>query len=240
MTISKKMKQSKKIIFPIVGIVLTGLAIFVFKKYESPAPKAEMQNTAVAENSAPEAQTPEIQKVPEIKFIGPRENIPSDAPKDYGFWSFAIVDAGKLSRSGQPTIKDFQWLKDNGWKGNVDLRIDNDHNEPSNDAQIQGFNALGFNYLRIQMTDGAAPTMDQAKQFLDFATKPENQPVHVHCRGGIGRAGVMVALYRYAVDGWPIDQTIEESKLFQGGVDESQQKFLRTWAQNNAPGSWGK
>jgi protein-tyrosine phosphatase len=163
-------------------------------------------------------------------YVGPRTGIPLGAPKAYGFWSFAVLDGGKISRSGQPLMSEFKWLKKSGWKSVVDLRTDGEYKEVGDDLKLSGFKALGFNYLALPMRDGAAPTIDQAKQFLKFATDPANQPVEVHCRGGYGRTGTLIALYRYAVDGWTMPQAISESRLFQGGVDAGQQKWLLNWA----------
>jgi hypothetical protein len=36
----------------------------------------------------------------------------------------------------------------------------------------------------------------------------------VHCREGVDRTGVMVAVYRVAIDGWSTDQAIDEMKAF--------------------------
>lgn len=232
------LKKYKFYIFAIVFIVVLFL-IFVFSSRKTLAPR-DLEAKSPSEEIQPPAKIEEI-KTPEISFIGPRGNVSAGAPTDYGFWSFAIPVPGILSRSGQPTLKDFQWLKNNGWKSDVDLRIDGDHKpEVSDDALIPGFKELGFNYLKIQMLDGAAPTSAQAEQFLSFVTKAENQPAHVHCRGGIGRAGVMVALYRYAIQGWPVDQVLEEGKLFQGGVSIAQEKFLAKYAAEHQPGSYAK
>ncbi len=52
-----------------------------------------------------------------VAFVGPRENIPADSPEAYGFWSFAMPVTGVLSRSGQPLVSEFEWLKEKGWKG---------------------------------------------------------------------------------------------------------------------------
>jgi protein tyrosine phosphatase (PTP) superfamily phosphohydrolase (DUF442 family) len=239
------MSSSRKTYWLLTIAVVAIAGIIIIKLHSSepaskPAanqPVADKTENATAPKPIASATTP---TPPQIAFVGPRGNVPADAPKDYGFWSFAIPAPGALSRSGQPTLNDFQWLKNNGWKSDIDLRIDGDHNEVSDDADIPGFNALGFHYLKIQMVDGAAPTDQQAEQFLTFATDPANQPVHVHCRGGIGRAGIMVALYRYAVQGWPLDQAIKESVLFQGGIDATQQKWFTKYAASHAPGSFGK
>jgi len=173
-------------------------------------------------------------------FVGPRQNIPSGAPNDYGFWSFAVPVSGVLSRSGQPTIADFKWLKEHSWKSIVNLRVDGERDEVGDDTKIEGFNNLGFNYLALPMADGSPPTNEQAEKFLEFMTNPANQPSHVHCRGGYGRTGVMVALYRYSVQGWSWLKAAEESVLFEGGISDSQKNWLERWAQNHDPGSFAK
>jgi protein tyrosine/serine phosphatase len=179
--------------------------------------------------SAPAAQA----TTNSIKLIGPRVNIPTSTPKAYGFWSFSIVDNNKISRSGQPLLSEFQWLKDNGWKGIVDLRTDGEYQEIGDDQKLKGFKDLGFNYLALPIRDGGIPTTKQAQQFLQFVTDPANQPVEVHCRGGFGRTGTLIALYRYTVDGWTMPQAIAESRLYRGGVDSTQKQWLLKWAKNN-------
>jgi protein tyrosine phosphatase (PTP) superfamily phosphohydrolase (DUF442 family) len=233
------MQKIRKYKFWIIPLFLLIVLFFLFYGRKTLAPQHNLESTLLPQQAANESVTPTATiQAPTISFVGPRGNVPQGAPADYGFWSFAVPVTGVLSRSGQPTLKDFQWLKTNGWKSDIDLRIDGDHNEVSDDAKIPGFNDLGFNYLKIQMVDGAAPTDAQAEQFLSFVTKPENQPAHVHCRGGIGRAGIMVVLYRYAVQGWPLDQAIAESRLFQGGIDAGQEKWITAWAKSHPAGSY--
>lgn len=239
------------ILVVIVVAVVSGFFVFARKNpKEIPLPQ-EIVNTStkpssalpVSRNifSAPPA-TPALQKTtePNIVFVGPRQGIPANAPKDYGLWSFAMPVPGVLSRSGQPLLSGFKWMKDNGWKSDIDLRVDGERGEVGDDRKIPGFNALGLNFLALPIADGSPPTDKQAKEFLDFVINPANQPAHVHCRGGIGRAGTMVVLYRYSVQGWSMDKAIEESRLFQGGVSEGQVKWLNKWATENKPGEYGK
>jgi protein-tyrosine phosphatase len=166
-------------------------------------------------------------------FVGPRSNIEAGTPTQSGFNTFSVVVLGVISRSGQPTLSEFQWLKNNGWKGVVDLRTAGEYNEIANDRDIKGFSDLGFNYLWLQIPDGSFPTDDQAKQFIAFVTNPANQPVQVHCRAGVGRTGVMIALYRYQIQAWTMDQAIFESRLYNGGVNSSQAAWLNHWAADN-------
>jgi len=166
-------------------------------------------------------------------FIGPRTNIASSTPSAYGFWSFAVPVPGALARSGQPTIDEFKWLKKQGYKSVINFRFDNEYKEIADDAKLPGFTKLNFNYLRLQIKDGAAPSDKQAKSFLSFVKNKKNQPILIHCRGGIGRAGTMTALYRYEVQSWPMATAIKESRLFHNGVDSTQEKWLLNWAKNH-------
>lgn len=188
--------------------------------------------------AAPAAPTAAASPSPAIAFVGPRGNIPLDAPVAHGFWSFAQPVPGVLSRSGQPLVSEFAWLQAQGWRSVVSLRVDGERGEVGDDAKLPGFSELGLRYLHLPMTDGRPPTDSQAQQFLTYVTDPNNQPVHVHCRGGIGRTGVMVALYRYAIDGWPVEAAVAESRLFLGGVSGAQARWLRAWATTHAPGEW--
>lgn len=170
-------------------------------------------------------------------LVGPRDNVPDGAPKESDFKLFAVPVPGILSRSGQPTLKDFQWLKDNGWKSVIDLRVNREKKDISIDTKISGFNKLGFNYLGLPIKDGSTPSVSQVHKFLKFVQDKSNQPAHVHCAAGIGRTGVMVALYRYQIQGWSMNQAIKESALFTKSLPKSQQKWLLKWASNHKSGS---
>lgn len=233
----------RKIIFIsglVISLIVLGVAIFwVINSSLTNNLQFEAENILRTKETVviPSVSLAEVSPtlVPVIEFVGPRENISSDAPVAYGFWSFAMPVSGVLSRSGQPLVEEFRWLAKGGWRGDVNLRVDGERGEIGDDAKLPGFNELGFNYLHLPIIDGHPPTDEQAEQFLVFVMDPNNQPVHVHCRGGIGRAGTMVALYRYAVQGWPMDKAIEESRPFQGGISDMQKKWLENWAKNHMP-----
>lgn len=176
---------------------------------------------------------------PNISLIGPKENVPADAPTEGRFNTFSIPIPGVLSRSGQPSIDDFRWLKNNGWKSIIDLREDNERGDVSLDSKIPGFNELGFIFISIPIKDGDTPSQEQAVQFLEFAADSKNQPVHIHCHAGTGRAGLITALYRYAVQGWPMDRAIEEKAAF-GSNNKVQKKWLLKWANSHRAGEYAK
>jgi len=53
---------------------------------------------------------------------------------------------------------------------------------------------------------------DMIRRFLEIMDDPANWPVLVHCRAGLHRTGVVVALYRIEYQGWSKDQAIAELK----------------------------
>jgi protein tyrosine phosphatase (PTP) superfamily phosphohydrolase (DUF442 family) len=119
-------------------------------------------------------------------------------------------------------------LKQQGFKGIVDLTL-----EGTNDAKLGP--KAGLNTLNVKILDNSAPTQQQVKQFLDFATNPANAPTYVHCEAGKGRTGVAVASYRMAVEGWPADKAIAEAKKF-GLALPNQVEFLQKFGADLAAG----
>ncbi len=233
------MKIRKSGIIGIMIVVVVGVSVSLLMREKEELDLQEERGVLPVASSLVKVVGQTVVPRPQILFVGPRENIPEDAPTAYGFWSFAIPVTNVLSRSGQPLIGEFEWLRENGWQSVIDLRTDGERDEVGDDAKISGFNELGFTYKYMPIIDGHPPTEEQAMEFLQFVTNPVNQPVHIHCRGGIGRTGTLVALYRYAIQSWPMEQAIEESRAFQGGVSTLQEPWLLEWAQTHAPGEYG-
>ena len=59
------------------------------------------------------------------------------------------------------------------------------------------------------------PQDDDVVRFLQIVTDESRLPAFVHCRRGADRTGMMVAIYRIAVQGWDKEQAIAE--MTQGG-----------------------
>lgn len=116
---------------------------------------------------------------------------------------------------------DAQGLKDlhaHGFKGVVNLCKEFDDS-----AQVQ---AAGLVPLHLGILDNSAPTVDEMKQFLDFAEDAAHQQTYVHCEAGKGRTGVAVACYRLAVQRWDLEAALQEAEKF--GLElENQLEFLR-------------
>lgn len=62
----------------------------------------------------------------------------------------------------------------------------------------------------------------------------------MHCAEGKSRAGLMAALVRYAIDGWPLEKALEEAKLYRKGkgLRPKYVQWLTQWAASHPPGSY--
>ena len=206
---------------------------FAYHQYKKTTAKKTAVEDTVTHDYAAYANDPTL--------VGPWGNVPENAPNKDEFKLFAIPVPGILSRSEQPTLDEFRWMKENGWKSVVDFRQDGEKdNQYAVDSKLPGFNELGLRFLSLPIKDGGNPTNEQADQYLKFVTDPQNQPANVHCAAGIGRTGIAVALYRYSVEGWPMDKAIAESSLYTKSLGKTQQKWLQKWASNNAAGAYAK
>ena len=90
----------------------------------------------------------------------------------------------------------------------------------------------GFQYLHLPVPDFHPPTLQQAEQFIAFARKQreEGRAIAVHCRGGYGRTGTMLACYLVA-KGETTEKAIETVRQRRPGSIETreQERFIKTF-----------
>jgi len=119
-----------------------------------------------------------------------------------------------LYRGAQPTAEGFRALKEMGVRTVVNLRSFHSDRDEVRDA--------GLAYAHITMK-AWHPEDKEVVRFLRIATDPARTPVFVHCQHGADRTGVMCAIYRVAVQGWPADEAVDE--MSEGGFGHH-----RIWA----------
>lgn len=177
---------------------------------------AQGQTTAKAEESPTQGAQSTKLRGPEPKGPIPR---------------FGIVWEGRLSRSGLPKNEDgWKWLRAKGVNGIVNFRATNDVD----------YKSFGFeSSLWIPMDNGRLPTEAEAQHYLTWIQDPANQPVHIQCAEGKDRTGMMAALARYAIEGWSMDDAINEASLYRKGKPLADERiaWLRDWASKYAPAS---
>ena len=144
---------------------------------------------------------------------------------------FGVIWPHDLTRSGLPRDdQGWVWLRQQGVRSIVTFRTENDVD----------YGRFGFEHiLRIPLSGSVMPTEEQAVTFLKFIQEPTNQPVHIHCSAGKDRTGMMAALVRYSIDGWPLNRALEEARQYRGGKQLSERRiaWLRDFAQQHPRGT---
>lgn len=78
--------------------------------------------------------------------------------------------------------------------------------------ELDGWASLrGVSVLHIPCSDFTAPTQEQIRQFLLAVKNAMNcGNVYVCCLHGVDRTGIMVASYRVRVQGWSVDEALDD------------------------------
>lgn len=166
---------------------------------------------------------------------------PRSGPLHAPLAGFGVVAPGCLYRSAQPTERDYTWLSEQGVRSIVSLRRERDHGAEPGTRAKRGCRQRGFRYLHLPIRDNDPPTDDQARAFLEFVREPAHWPVLVHCEHGMGRAGTMAALARYAIDGWPMSRALREARSYRTfglRLYGAQRRWLNRWQERFPPGEY--
>src|SRR5262249_40578087 len=99
--------------------------------------------------------------------------------------NYGVIWQGKLTRSGQPRDEGWTSLREQGVRSLVNFR-------PEEDVDYHG---VSFQHiLWLPFTKETPPTDGQAEQFLAFVRNWRHWPIHIHCKHGKDRTGLMAAL----------------------------------------------
>ena len=137
--------------------------------------------------------------------------------------NFAVVDKGRIYRSGLPTARQLDYLCEE-YKIATVISLSGDVTEE--------YKALGLfmekrnlNHINLPLTTETNPPQQKIDTFLREISDSNNWPVLVHCGAGVDRTGMMIALYRMVNDGWQWDRAKEEA-LDRGFHDQNPEKGL--------------
>ena len=143
---------------------------------------------------------------------------------------FSRVDE-HLYRGAQPTAEGFRQLAQMGVRTVVDLRA-----EHIGGKEKEVVESLGMRSVHLPVLPGAQPSDKQVFTFLKLMQDPDQKPVFVHCQRGKFRTGILIAIYRIAVLGWPPQKAYAEAESLGMSdspetrrliLEEAKQKFAR-------------
>jgi hypothetical protein len=145
---------------------------------------------------------------------------------------FEVIWEGQLSISRTPA-------QDSQWQWLLAFGVTSIANLDERTVDVLQFGFGSFLSVPPGTGTGGVPTNEDAERFLAFIQMADNQPVNVSSISRDRRA-TMVALLRYAIDGWTIDQALAEGQRLAGGtggLTPHEIGWLLAWAATHPPGS---
>ena len=124
-----------------------------------------------------------------------------------GIFRFARIES-TVACAGAITPESVTQIRDMGFRSIINLRRPTE--EGANvDVEAAAAQAAGIRYVHLPF-GGEFLDPAVADRFLVAITEPDTAPAFIHCAGG-GRAATMWFIKRVMVDGWDIDQAMEEA-----------------------------
>ena len=116
----------------------------------------------------------------------------------------------KLYRGAQPSAGGVQQLAGLGIKTIVNLR-GRGEGVRKEEAEAR---AVGLRFFSVPLDRMGSPDDAEIDQVLSIIDSAENQPVFVHCKQGVDRTGMVIAIYRITHDGWSSEQAKAEANRY--------------------------
>ena len=114
----------------------------------------------------------------------------------------------KLYRSGQPRAGGLARLRELGVNTIINLR----GTSKTTRAEEVEARALGFKYFNVALPNWGRPQDARVETVLALIAAPENGKVLVHCKDGVDRTGVIVAIYRMTHEGRSVNDALAEAE----------------------------
>lgn len=113
----------------------------------------------------------------------------------------------KLYRGGQPRDGGLSRLRELGINTIINLRGASKQTR----AEEAEARALGFNYYNVALPNWGRPKDARVTRIMELIDAPENGRVLVHCKEGVDRTGMIVAIYRMTHEGWNSNKALAEA-----------------------------
>lgn len=116
----------------------------------------------------------------------------------------------RLFRSGQPRVGGLNRVRELGIDTVINLRGTSDRTR----AEEKEARALGLNYYNIALPNWARPQDTRVARILEIIDAPESGRVLIHCKDGVDRTGMIVAIHRITRQAWTSEDALAEAERF--------------------------
>lgn len=132
-----------------------------------------------------------------------------------GLHNFHIVEPTSFYRCGQPHVRDLEHIRSSyGLKTIICARGGTRHPLRGRwfrkQSEFCRRHDIALEHMKFSNT--ATPPEGLLDRYLAVISDPARRPILVHCEQGIHRTGVLSAIYRIRVQGWPVDQALDEMR----------------------------
>jgi protein tyrosine phosphatase (PTP) superfamily phosphohydrolase (DUF442 family) len=114
----------------------------------------------------------------------------------------------RLFRGAQPRPGGIRRLAELGINTVINLRGKNALTQ-ADEAEAR---SLGLNYFNIPLPIWGRPNDSDVQRILEIINAPESGHVFIHCRDGVDRTGMIVALHRLRWEGWTTQMALAEAE----------------------------
>ena len=114
----------------------------------------------------------------------------------------------RLYRGGQPRAGSLARLRALGIDTVINLRGTSARTR----AEEAEARAAGLNYFNIALPNWGRPQDARVVRILEIIAAPESGRVFIHCRSGVDRTGMIVALHRMTHEGWNSNDALAEAE----------------------------
>ena len=125
------------------------------------------------------------------------------------------VEEGKIAGTSYPSLVELKEFYRKGFRILVSLERRED---------ISEIEKIGFQVYSIFVQDFTSPSIEQFEEFNSIIDKHDTEPILVHCTGGLGRTGTMLASYLIKRKSMTAKQAIEFIRSKKDGAVETREQ----------------